>query len=519
LPTIVQQLELSGNPFEHYTAETEPHITEYAVRPPYLEAIAARVSGLSSFILFGDRGAGKSATRITVFNQIWAPGQQAGREPLVVNFTDFQTILPALKRGALADSDIIEAVSFVVIEQILLWLAALPDDDREVTLEVLNTSEKRLAHQLMSEFYLPRPELERQFRSEEAFRLLNSALIAKSAIWLTQRWDAVSAVLASIASIFSKHSTEGEIDAGPAAQSLLQSLKGAEPNAGRAVLARLVQLAKIFGFTGVSVLVDKVDETELTTNSAELTSKLIYPLVAHIQLLEVPGFSWQFFLWSKVKGYFEDEGHAVRLDKIANSSIAWNADEFRLMLDRRIKYFSGDRHDFASLFHDSSMADGAFSTICTIAMGSPRELVKILDVIVREHDVRNASGHTRLLTVESIELGLDKYVKDVISAVYTERVLGQIYRIKRSRFVNRDVQSAFRVSDQSARAKIKAWEDAGLVKYVGTRAAEGDLGGKPSSEYAIADARIERIMRRQLVEVEDDDFGTMLDINAEPIVR
>lgn len=43
--TIVAQLGLSGNPFEHYTAETEPHITEYAVRPPYLEAIAARLWG------------------------------------------------------------------------------------------------------------------------------------------------------------------------------------------------------------------------------------------------------------------------------------------------------------------------------------------------------------------------------------------------------------------------------------------------------------------------------------------
>ncbi len=65
MQTLVKTLNLRGNPFEHYTAETEPDIANYAVRPPYLQAISDRVRGLSSFILFGDRGAGKSAMRIS----------------------------------------------------------------------------------------------------------------------------------------------------------------------------------------------------------------------------------------------------------------------------------------------------------------------------------------------------------------------------------------------------------------------------------------------------------------------
>ena len=521
MATIVEQLGLTGNPFEHYTAETEPHIIEYAVRPPYLEAIAARVSGLSSFILFGDRGAGKSATRITVFNQIWALGQQAGKEPLVVNFTDFQSILPLLRRGALADSDIIEAAAFAVIEQLLVWLTSLPDAERDLILEVMTGKERSLCHSLISEFYLSRPEFERQFRSEEAFKILNSALTEKSAIWISKRWDAVAGVLASVASVLSRKVSGSDVDAGPAAQSLLQSLKGTDPTAGRAVLTRLVEFSRIFGFTGVAVLVDKVDETELTTNSAESTSKLVYPLFAHIQLLEVNGFSWQFFLWSKVKSFFEGEGHAVRLDKIANSLISWNTGEFRKMLDKRLVYFSNSTHNFAALFVSEALADLAFKSICQIAMGSPRELVRIMDVIVREHDAANSDDGNNLLNDDSVEAGLDKYVREVISTVYNERTLGQIYRIRKTRFVNRDVQSAFRVGDQSARAKIKAWEDAGLVRFIGTRAAEGEFGGKPSNEYGIADARIDRIMTRELVEVEEDDSADTVDAveghGAEPV--
>jgi hypothetical protein len=69
---LLTALGLSANPFEHYVAETEPDIVEYAVKPPYFEAIDARAKNTSSYILFGDRGAGKSATRLTIFKELWA---------------------------------------------------------------------------------------------------------------------------------------------------------------------------------------------------------------------------------------------------------------------------------------------------------------------------------------------------------------------------------------------------------------------------------------------------------------
>jgi hypothetical protein len=72
MPNLVQALLLKENPFEHYVAETEPNIAEYAVKPPYFEAIDARAKNNSSYVLFGDRGAGKSATRLTVFNELSA---------------------------------------------------------------------------------------------------------------------------------------------------------------------------------------------------------------------------------------------------------------------------------------------------------------------------------------------------------------------------------------------------------------------------------------------------------------
>jgi hypothetical protein len=89
MATLVTSLNLKGNPFEHYVAELEPDIAVYAVRPPYFEAIDARAKNISSFILFGDRGAGKSATRLTIFKELWKSKADGKRVPFAINMTDY----------------------------------------------------------------------------------------------------------------------------------------------------------------------------------------------------------------------------------------------------------------------------------------------------------------------------------------------------------------------------------------------------------------------------------------------
>lgn len=258
MKTLAGTLGLIGNPFEHYTAETEPNIADYAVRPPYLQAISDRVRGLSSFILFGDRGAGKSATRITVYAEIWGAAEAAHKKnPLVVNLTDYSSIQEQLRKDRLKDRDIISIVAFVVIEQVLVWLSSLDESDREVYIEGLDNGERTLVLALLKGFYLSVSESDRQVSTAESLRLLNSAWTTKSAVWASQRWDALAKIIASAVNALSKKEIDQSVDISGAAESLLQSLKGDSPNAPRAILAKLVEFVKAFGFSGVSVLVDK----------------------------------------------------------------------------------------------------------------------------------------------------------------------------------------------------------------------------------------------------------------------
>lgn len=494
--TVVTKLKLTSNPFEHYTAETEPHISAYAVRPPYHRTISDRAANLSSFIMFGHRGAGKSATRITVFAEAWKNvADEASRKPFVVNLTDFSAVNDVFKSNKISDRDLVAIAAFCVVEQILVWLSSLEVSEREHRIDALSQSDRTLTLALIKGFYLNVPDLDREVSTTDALKLLNTAWYTKSSVWVGKRWDSLSAIIAAAIDALSKRQLENAVDISAPAEALLKSLKGESANTSRAILSRLVDFVKAFGFSGVCVLVDKVDETPMTSSSAEATARLIYPLLTHIQLLEVDGFAWILFLWGNVQDHFNDTKLAVRLDKIPNANITWDKKSLREMIEARVSYFSEGRHNFAGLFERGVSVDDVFENVATLAGSSPRELIKLLDIIVREHDARPDTDNI-LIDQTSIDLGQDKYAKETIGTWFKEKPLQQVLRLGKPAFVNRDVQTIFKITDQGARVRINNWEDAGLVRQNGT--APSEVGGKPVYRYVVADARVERIITRNL---------------------
>lgn len=431
MPGLVEALRLKSNPFEHYTAETEPHIAEYAVKPPYLTAISARARATSSFILFGDRGAGKSATRITLFRELWATKNKAGdgnsAGPLAVNYIDFSKAIKRFKSGAFSESDLISKVAFLTIETILAWLSSLPEGEREVYTGALNTHEKALTVALLKTFYFVRGEVERKITEREALTLLNQAWTTKSAIWAGKRWEVLSELISKFTELAARHFVSDSAAVASSVEQVLISFTGDTGEVGKAVLQKLVDFVKIFGFTGVVILIDKVDETEFTQNSAESTTKLIHPILSHVQLLEVENFAWQFFLWSQVKPFMESDSYRVRLDKIASVTIDWDVTFFKDMLNERIKFFSSGRLSFSDLFQQKLDIDVVLGQLVNTAMRSPRELVRLMDTILTEHDILYSSkSDTHLLDEISMSYGQDRYVKERINSVYDEKMLNPI---------------------------------------------------------------------------------------------
>ena len=509
MPTLTSALSLKSNPFEHYIAETEPHIAQYAVKPPYLESIAARALATSSFILFGDRGAGKSATRITLFSELWQAANRADKgdgpaAPLAINFIDFTRAVAAYQKGKYDEIVLVSEVAYLVIEQILAWLSSLADDDRSAYTQALSNEEHELVVALLTTFYLTRSDFDRKQSESTALKLLNRAWTTRSSIWVNRKWDSLSGLVANIVDGLTKKYLIDKADVAAPIASLLQKA-AVTPSGGRVILEKLVEFVRIFSFSGVVILIDKVDETEVTQRSAEATAKMVYPLLSHMQLLEVEGLSWMLFLWSQVRPFMVEEKTKVRLDKIAHESISWGVPFFRQMLDARISYFSEGKLKFVDLFEPFVDVNEIIDSLVATSMSSPRELLRLLDVIVREHDVQNVDNpSTILLNKDSIDYGQDKYVQETIFNVYDEKSTRQLIRVNQIRFTNKEIQTTFRISSQSARNRINGWANAGMVKQTGTRAADGDQGGRQSFEYSVIDARIARIINRNLVQLEDD---------------
>lgn len=213
--------------------------------------------------------------------------------------------------------------------------------------------------------------------------------------------------------------------------------------------------------------------------------------------MEVSGFSWILFIWSNVKDHLNGK-YPVRLDKLAHSNIIWNADGLREMVESRIRFYSRGELTFSSLFEAGIGVERVFRSLCEIAVNSPRELIKLLDTIIREHDARG-DGASDLIDTKSLEVGQDKFSVETMDGWFAAGPLQQVLRFGKTQFVNRDVQTAFKIGDQGARVKIKNWVDVGLVKQTGT--APSETGAKQAYLFSVADARVRRVIQRKLLDV------------------
>jgi hypothetical protein len=495
LPTFEKNFSFDSSPFEQYVAENEPDILSYAVVPPYFEVAKKRALTPSTHILFGARGAGKSATRLSTERELWKLHSEGTKVPLVVPFINFSRLLDVGKVEDVTSDGLIKELAFAAMETLLLWISDQIEGAEIV--DLLEPDELTLTLALTQSFYLSVPEPNRHVSQNTAMRLLQQNWRSQTVNWVNRKWTAISKLVGSVSSDFiDKHANTGDLSR---EISTLLTKDGALIS-GTTVLSKLVEVARIFGFSGVAVFVDKVDEHPKTQNSPESSAKLIHPILAHIQLMEVEGLGWQFFLWDRIREHFNDGELTVRLDKLAHSEVSWTPDFLKLMIDNRVKFFSSSRiNSFSELTEEGVDSSKKIEEMIELAVKSPREIIRLLDTVAREFDANYAANtESRFVSEDNLDTGMDNYVPDVLWAIYDKDILSQIVRLGKVTFVNKELQQAFKLSAGGATNRIVKWEASGAITLSGTRAAEGSVGGKPSNEYSIADPRIIRMAERKL---------------------
>lgn len=499
---LLDTMEFRANPFSSFVAEKEPEIEKYFIRPPYFTQVETRGMNCESMILFGARGAGKSASRVKFYKECWRKVEKGEKAPLAIVLDDYARVIPKSINDVHLGNFISE-VGYLTIEAVLAWLSALDEEKRELHLNTLIGSEESTAIALVKRFYLSRPELVRSTTARETLELLNQSWKKRTKLWVEGRWDKISDLISNIAQSFARKEFDDETNIANGLKGLLSEPESSWRDAtyAKALLGRFSEFAQMFGFSGIIVLIDKVDETPQTSNSAASTATLLYPLISTTQLLEINDFGWLFFLWDKVTSGYNEKDQSIRLDKIANATIKWQDEFLKNLVNRRLEHFSsGKVTSFNQLCEPDMLAEEALSAIIQLCMRSPRDLIRILDTVIREHDEQLTQYGSKSLLIgeNSINIALDKYSTESLPRIYKKHHLQQIIRMPNTTFINKDVQSIFKMNDQTARIRIKAWEDSGMVVRSGSRQAEGGQAGKPAHEYTIADARLTRLIQRNL---------------------
>lgn len=488
--TGYEGLGFAANPFNSNTAEREPEIAAYAVHPPYLDRTEQASLSSGVFFLEGARGSGKSATRLTVAKRVFkGPGS-----PLVVPLISFNVFKPYLKTGLPLEL-FVSQIAFLVVETLLSWMASLPEEEQKKLQGTVQPNEK-LISKFVSNFYLNRADHSRSNSSTETFQLLDTSIGGRASLWKDQRWDQLAGVVARLASVFGQKYADVDIGDPGAFQKLIEHQKGDGFYDPTYTLTRAVEIVRIFGFSGLLIQIDKVDETEWTGADPDAAASLILPLLANIGLHEIAGLTWTFFVWDEVsKGMRKNHGTKIRFDKIPNGEIVWEVKYLTDLVSRRMSFFSNSRVKTLADISESGTDVGALlNDLIELTSRSPRQLISALDHILSTHIQRN-QGNPKLLDFTAYQSGMDSYaVKSLDDSGLLEEAK-TIAKMRLTTFVTKDVQGLIRQSAPSARGRIDAWIHDRLVRSNGARPTGA---GRPVDEFIVSDPRAVRLVSRGL---------------------
>lgn len=488
------QLGFRRNPFESNTAEREPEIDQYAIRPPYLDRVQEAARNLGTYTLCGSRGSGKSATRITVQRNLW---KEENNRPLTVVLSNFSVFRAHVGKETCL-SLYANQVFYLAIEGTIAWLSSLEKDEATAILNKFSKEDRTFIDKAIANFYLSRPDNARFASARECFELLSVSLPRRSQIWTDKKWDTITSSLVDLTSGLAKKYLDFDVGNVDNFKSLLNAQKAAlESDDPIYIFHKAVEFAKLFGFSGVLVQVDKIDETEWTTNDALAAARLIYPVFGNVQVHEIRGLGWSFYLLDRVRRHLNiEEKMSVRWDRLPNETIKWEETYLQQLIESRLIHFSDKNVSSLEEICDSGVSvSQLYPALSTLAGMSPRKLISIFDTVLTNHIQQN-QGRFAKISQESFDAGMDLYAVKGVTDDYSTSSIEQITKLSEIGFTNKTVSALFRISQQAASKKIDNWISAGLARTNGQDHSGSKL--RPVDKFLVADPRAVRIVERKL---------------------
>lgn len=463
-----------SNPFQYTNADEEENLEKYFIPPPYFQSVWGDPSKPSSCVIFAPRGAGKSAQRKMI--EI----RSIDSNVLALQYSRFE-----FEKGQrIRDIDLayhLKNINRICLLALLMLIYEM--DAPGLAFGQIERTQIRA----LCDFYL------HDLNSEQVINAANSIVpfYEKARDFLKKNLWAINTIIETVFTKIGFPSIKGTV--------LTDTNTINAPSKNH--LEIIVSLIRTFGKESIYILIDKVDETELTGNNAEAAFMLIEPMIRDLELLQMKNLAFKFFLWDELYPYYKQ--HA-RPDRVFQVHLDWTAAELRKMIKLRLQAYSatGEAINFSDLFDremEQVVKEYAEELVITFSHGSPRDMIRICRQMVTEQ-LRLDPTLDRI-SGRAITAGFNIFCEDRAKEVVPDQILAELQKVHRLDFtVNYVASEVFKVEVNAVRVKIRGWLKTGVVKYIDDIAVQGSK--KLVHHYAVVDSRVAKSIFKELRFVE-----------------
>ncbi|WP_156778709.1 P-loop ATPase, Sll1717 family [Clostridium formicaceticum] len=448
----MNNIGFDADPFAKTNADDEERLRMYFIEPPFYNAVYGNPDEADSKIVFAPRGSGKTALKKMIENK----SQEDNL--LCISYNNFD-----IGKLKLQEID----MDYHLINIIRLIVVALITSIEEKGLSKLSETDRHYLYLFVKNYLsdIEQIELESSIDSVKNFS-------DKAKEWWNKFLGPIGIVINVLLTRIGIDKVEIE----------KFDRQGGSLGRPQYQLQILQRLSSKIGHNSIYVLIDRVDEYSFTGNATN-SYKFIKDLLTNLNILEIKGIGFKFFLWDLI---LEDYQIEARPDRIKYYNLSWKKNQLKSMLSERLKAYSDKKikslEDICEFEVNNNSGLGIDDIIILLSQGSPRNIIRICKEILDQQSEINYS-HNKI-TKEAFVKGIEVFSKNYTHESIDERVINDLIKVNRLDFTVRYIYNdVFKFTQQAGISKVKIWQDSGIIEKIGT--IQDTIGAKPSNLYII----------------------------------
>lgn len=445
---LLHNLGFTVDPFAKTNADEEELLDSYFIQPPFFKAVYGDIATPKSAVVFAPRGGGKTALKRKL--ELSSLSQPF----LCVTYNQF-----GVAGLSLTDVDL----NYHCRNIARLLVVALLSAAAEKGIDCFTSDDRHLVY-LLSKEYLS------EIDSTELKTAIQSVqnLTDKAKEWWNKFTGPIGVVLNALLAKIGLGATE------------VEKFRTAGGRLGQLIeqIDVLGQLVMKMGYRCVYILVDKVDENSLT-GVASNSFQFIKPLVSDLQLLELPGFGFKFFLWDML---IDEYRSVARPDRVKYYTLKWEMAQLSEMLSRRLLAHSANRVESLAAISVGEARGKIDQGVALFSQGSPRNTIRICkEILDQQSEIDSSVGE---LSSEAIVRGFATFAKNYSNEILQDGIIRDLQKMRRADFTVKNVYAdVFKFTQQAGMTKVRSWQDAGVVQQIGT--IQETRGARSSNHYGV----------------------------------